>query len=225
MMFTFERMRPLYLIPGMGADGRLFEGWSFDGTPTQVVLYLPPEKGETLAHYASRMLDRINPKGPFDLLGVSMGGMIATEISKQADVDHLVLISSAKERAELPPWWRLPSKTNLVSNTPKFLVPLFYPGGALLMGALRKPHRTLFFDMSRRSGAAFFKWAVQAVSGWDNEEPPSSVLHLHGTSDHMLPARFIKNYTPISGGDHWMVQKKRSVLMQQVEQYIHKALV
>ena len=71
----------LYLIPGMGADARLFEGLRREGLEFEVLEFIPPVKGESLREYALRMGERIDTTKPYVLGGQSLGGTMATEIA------------------------------------------------------------------------------------------------------------------------------------------------
>ena len=74
-------MRPLVLIPGFMCDGRLFEPQIRGLHKTHdVTIALPTER--TIGDMAARILDD-NP-GEFALGGLSMGGIIALEMLRQA---------------------------------------------------------------------------------------------------------------------------------------------
>jgi surfactin synthase thioesterase subunit len=75
----------LYLIPGMGADARLFEGLRREGLEFEVLEFIPPVKGESLREYALRMGERIDTTKPYVLGGQSLGGTMATEIAQRAE--------------------------------------------------------------------------------------------------------------------------------------------
>ena len=68
----------VYLMPGMGANPRIFEFLSLDKYfDVYHLSWIPPEKDESLHHYAQRMGQRIKHKNPI-LIGVSFGGVLVS---------------------------------------------------------------------------------------------------------------------------------------------------
>jgi pimeloyl-ACP methyl ester carboxylesterase len=57
--------------------------------------------------YCERLATRINTHDDFTLVGLSFGGMIATELSGIVHSGQTILISSAGSRAELSWYYRL----------------------------------------------------------------------------------------------------------------------
>ena len=209
----------LVVIPGMGADFRLFAGISFPNWEMEILDYIPHRPGESLRDYALRMLDGVPKNEAFALLGVSMGGMLAVEMAKERKVEKLVLISSAKGRSELP--WRLRIQTQLplLHLLPSGIVPYFYGLASWAMGIKNKKGRDLFVDMSRKARVAFFKWAIVAIGRWDNQEHPKC-LHIHGTKDLVLPVLGQKNVIWIEGGTHWIIQQQKHLIIEKVSEYL-----
>lgn len=92
-------MTPLLLIPGMMCDARM---WG--DLPAQLgvpVLHAVPTKGQTVQTMAAAILQ--NAPDRFALAGLSMGGIIAMEILRQAPdkVERLALLDT-NPRAETP---------------------------------------------------------------------------------------------------------------------------
>lgn len=94
-------MTPLVLIPGMMCDARLFAPQiaAFeDERPVQVIV---PDDHDTMQALAEDALRRAPPR--FALAGLSMGGILAMEMMRQAPerIDRLALLDT-NPRAELP---------------------------------------------------------------------------------------------------------------------------
>ena len=98
-------MKTIYCISGLGADERAFSKLHVDGYEIRCIPWLTPEPGENIDAYAARMRAGIIEEKPI-LCGLSFGGMMSIEISKQMPVDKLILISSIKSIKELPRWMR-----------------------------------------------------------------------------------------------------------------------
>jgi hypothetical protein len=72
----------LYFISGLGADKRIFEKLQFSNSFKLVFIdWIVPVKNEPLRDYATRLSHTINTSEPFVIIGLSFGGMIATELS------------------------------------------------------------------------------------------------------------------------------------------------
>lgn len=91
----------VYCISGLGADERIFEKLDIQDA---TLIHLPwprHNKNDTLAAYSIKVSELIGEDNPI-LLGVSFGGMLAVEISKQKNIKRAIIISSAKTKDELP---------------------------------------------------------------------------------------------------------------------------
>jgi pimeloyl-ACP methyl ester carboxylesterase len=72
----------LYFISGLGADMRIFEKIQFSDSFKLIFIdWIVPIKNEPIRDYATRLSHSINTAEPFVIIGLSFGGMIATELS------------------------------------------------------------------------------------------------------------------------------------------------
>ena len=97
----------VYLIPGQGGDYRLFNNLEID--PNYQVKYIhfeTPEVGMTIREYAVHLARQIDTSSSFILIGVSLGGMIASEMNEFLSPEKTIIISSAKSSLELPNRYR-----------------------------------------------------------------------------------------------------------------------
>ncbi|MEJ1161749.1 alpha/beta fold hydrolase [Prosthecomicrobium sp. N25] len=93
-------MTPLVLIPGMMCDGRLWRG--IDARlPRRTIVHAPVTEAERVEDLAALVLAAAPPR--FALAGLSMGGIVAMEIVRQAPerVEGLALLDT-NPRAEAP---------------------------------------------------------------------------------------------------------------------------
>lgn len=91
---------PLVLLPGMMCDGRLFAP-QIAALGRRVVQVSPVTEADTVEALAAEVLAHAPPQ--FALAGLSMGGIVAMEIVRQAPdrVERLALLDT-NPRAELP---------------------------------------------------------------------------------------------------------------------------
>jgi len=93
----------LYLIPGQGADARQFQKLDLDRNfEIRNIEYFTPEKRWKMKDFARALSQQIDTSSKYIIIGVSLGGMLATEMGEFLDPEKIILISSAKCRDELP---------------------------------------------------------------------------------------------------------------------------
>lgn len=93
-------MTPLILIPGMMCDARMWGGLAAALHPRQVA-YALPVCADSVSALAAAVLRHAPPR--FALAGLSMGGIVAMEVARQAPerVDRLALMDT-NPRVETP---------------------------------------------------------------------------------------------------------------------------
>ena len=96
-----------YLIPGLGANGRIFERLRLLGTVHILEWLEPTNPDELLAAYAARLAAPIPPDETCWLVGVSFGGVVALEIACQRPKARVILISSLADPIERTGWVEL----------------------------------------------------------------------------------------------------------------------
>ena len=96
---------PLYAIPGLGVDGRIFQKLNLE-REWQIIEWLEPAKKESLQSYAARMAESIDDPSCY-LLGLSFGGVVAQELARKKNCKGLILLSSPRTREEIPFQFRL----------------------------------------------------------------------------------------------------------------------
>lgn len=86
-------MIPLVLLPGMMCDARQW-GPQCDSLLPRPIVALPPPDLETMQEMAAHLLGQLPPR--FALAGLSMGGILAMEMVRQAParVDRLALLDT-----------------------------------------------------------------------------------------------------------------------------------
>lgn len=126
-----------YLIGGLGADERVFNYLELD-VETTVIKWIEPKPKEELKSYAIRLIEQINQKDEFGILGVSFGGIIAIEISKLIKPKKLILISSVETSRQLPQTHISLGKTQILNLIPNQLIKPPKPLLSFLFGAKNK---------------------------------------------------------------------------------------
>lgn len=194
----------VYLIPGQGADERLFQNLHIQEHDTSILHFIDPLKGEKLPDYARRMAAQIDTSKRFSIVGVSLGGMVAVEMSKFLQPEEVIIIASAKGEEEIPDLYHFFRKVPIY----RILSGRFFKWGTRLMQPFYEPmdkeSQQLFRSMVKRKSPVFMKRAVRCIVEWENTEAPDNVYHIHGSKDHTLPIKFCRPDVTIDGGSHMM---------------------
>lgn len=211
-----------YLLSGLGADGTVFQYLDFEGVEVEYMEWLPPLSKETLPAYAKRMTQKITTPHPI-LVGLSFGGMVAMEIAKQIPVKKVILISSAKERKELPWFYRFSAKLKLQKILPYTLIKRTNGFTYWLFGATSAHEKALLKEIFRKTPTTFLKWAINAILTWKNTEISAHILHIHGDKDRILPYKNVKDTFCITGGGHSMIVNKAHEIAPLINKFLNNA--
>ncbi len=98
-------MKKVFFIPGLGADSKSFQFLDLSFCEPCFVDWIPPNKRDTLETYAEKLFCSIANEEAI-IVGVSLGGMLATEIAKQHPATKVIVISSSKTYHEIPAYLR-----------------------------------------------------------------------------------------------------------------------
>jgi pimeloyl-ACP methyl ester carboxylesterase len=215
------RFMKVYLISGLGADRRIFKNIRLpEGFESVHLDWIEPLPEESLAAYSLRLAGKIDHGESFALIGLSLGGMVASEICKSFSPFITLLISSIPVASHFPYYLRWLSR------------PVFYkrvPIGFLKSGFIAKTafssespeDRKLLQQMVREVDAGFIYWAIGAIAKWKNEVYPSCYRHIHGTRDKVLPIRFTSPTDRLEGGGHLMVLNRA----EEINRFLARFLV
>ena len=194
-----------YFFHGQGSDERVFKNIELPENFYKVFVDYPvPERKETLPEYAGRISEQIDTNTSFILIGMSLGGMICTEIADQVKPEQIFIISSAKQRSELPFRYRFQKTIPLFKLVPKRMI----KWGALLLQPLVEPDRNkekeTFKSMLKMKDPVYLKRTIYMIVNWKRTDCSEKIIHIHGNKDHTIPIRNIKKPILIEGGSHMM---------------------
>lgn len=204
-------MKNLYCISGLGADQRIFQKLDIPGVQLVPVAWPAFDRHDDMACYAQKVLAQIKEEKPM-LLGVSFGGMLSVEIAKQAPVQKVIIVSSAKTIDELPPvsaFARFMVHNNLI---PVGLFKHFHKQMAERFGAVTEEEKNLLVSILHDTDNAFVKWAGHAMINWQNHQVPQGLVHIHGTADRLIPPTHIHPDYWVEGGSHFMIYNRAAAV-------------
>jgi pimeloyl-ACP methyl ester carboxylesterase len=205
----------LYFISGLGADKRIFQNLVLPEVfKIYYIEWVTVSENESMESYCRRLSSQINQKEPFSLVGLSFGGVIATELSKFLSPVQTVLISSFCFKKEVPWFYVLLGNSGIYKILPpRFLLK---PNNIAfrLFGAYKPEIKNLLTNILEDTDPAFFEWAIRQLFSWDNHWKPANLLRIHGTADKILPYKKIMNAIPVKEGEHLMVYSKSAIVSQ-----------
>lgn len=196
----------IYCFPGQGSDRRLFQALNVArGYSMKVIEYGTPDAGMSMKDFARQLSSQIDTSKPYILMGVSLGGMICAELSEILNPEKTIIISSAKNRGELPMRYRFQR------NIPLYKL---FSGSVLLAGAKvmqplvepdRKHNKETFKSMLSSKDPVYMERTIDMLITWERTENSNNIYHIHGTRDHTLPIGKIKSPTHVvENGSHMM---------------------
>lgn len=196
----------LYLLPGLGADGRLYDRIDFGQRTAHRIDWPAMPEGSSLRDYAEVVARRVDTSQPHTLIGVSLGGMVAQEMASITKPARTIIISSWKGPHEMP----VPIRLLRGTHAEKLVTPAFMKHGLQIMRwqmGLETAEDTALFDaFITATPLEQVRVQIAAVLGWEGPSSPvTGLVHIHGDHDRLMPIAPIEESIVIGGGGHFMV--------------------
>ena len=196
----------LYFISGLGADERVFKKLTL---PEQYIInhikWPELSQNETLHSYCVKISALIDSSEPFSLIGLSFGGIVATEISKFLQPQATIIISSISTRNGLPIHYKICGWLRLNKLVPAFAMNKVYPFTYWYFGVTEPADKKLLKEVIHDTPTQFLKWAINEILHWKNEIRSDNLYHIHGTNDKLFPFSITKADKAVENGGHLMV--------------------
>jgi pimeloyl-ACP methyl ester carboxylesterase len=206
-----------YLIPGLGADERVFRRLHLPG-PATVLRWLPPESPtEPLRQYAARLAEVVPLGQPCWLVGVSFGGLLALEVGRLRPLARVILVSSLANASQLPLLLKLGRATRLYRLVPFELLARLPRLVQWFFGARNGREYRLLAHILRDTSPSFARWATRQLLHWDSRGVPPAI-RVHGTHDRLLPAGRARIDYPLSGAGHFLIVSRAAQVSQVLAQ-------
>lgn len=167
--------------------------------------WIPPKTNESLRAYALRLAEGIDSSGAFSIIGLSFGGMLATEIASVLHPKRTVLISSISSKNALPWYFRVAGKmriNKLIPAAKPTSIPQFISS---FFGVETKDEALYFNQLMKLTDPHFSKWAIDSILKWDRTESPSGIIRINGGKDRVLPIKGGGVDYLIQDGGHFMI--------------------
>lgn len=199
----------IYCLSGLGADKRVYQFLDLPGVELVHIEWVTPAPNERLEDYAFRLSENIDDSAPFYLMGLSFGGMLATEIAKIKKPQKLIILSSILGKHEVPTLHRFAADIKLHKIMPANLLKTPNIFTYMAFGLETPESKELLKQILNDTDPDFFVWALSAIAGWENEEI-LDCIRIHGTRDRILPVDITNVEHVIDGGGHFAIVDRAS---------------
>ena len=160
------------------------------------------------------MAELIKHENPV-LIGLSFGGIVAQEIAALRKVEKLILISTVKSRTELPWYFRLADRGNLINWLPDAVFTKPNILIAFAFSLTRKQDKALLNSCFERMSKQHLKWAVKQILNWQGAEYDSSVTSITCANDRIFTANRESGNFIVNGG-HFAIFTKSKAMQKEL---------
>jgi pimeloyl-ACP methyl ester carboxylesterase len=231
-------MNHIYCISGLGADKRIFQKLTLRGSELHFIEWELPEPGDTMRTYALKLARQIKHPS-IVLIGVSFGGMLASEIGRyfaelkkgmvttpdpllnqQQIIENIILISSCKSPVEFPSLMRLAAAIKIHKAVPYRFI-LNNKTLNRFVFDLRSNEEELYLKrmMLQENNLVLIKRSINIIFSW-KANLPADIIHIHGSADRLLTPGKVKADYWISDGGHFMVWNKAAEISAIINQLL-----
>lgn len=217
----------IYFIHGQGSDKRLFDSLEIDSRyQKNYILYTTPPKKASIESFARELAQQIDTTRPFVLVGVSLGGMLCAEMGEFLKPQKIILISSAKNRKELPFRYRFQRVIPLYYLVPGFIVKASAKILQPIVEPDRKHNKETFKSMLSAKNSVYMRRTVRMIMQWKRTSNTAQLVHMHGTNDHTLPIRKIKQVDHrVEDGSHMMTLTRAHEISELINRELQPLLI
>ena len=196
----------VYLMPGMAANSTIFENIELADDIFEIHLldWFVPERGMTLRDYAAAMCEKINHPEPV-LVGVSFGGILVQEMARLIDVRKLIIVSSVKNKHELPRRLIFARYTKIHRLLPTGLVNNVELLAKYAFGETVTKRLELYEQYLSIRDKYYIDWSIDNLVNWPQDKSIEGIVHIHGEKDAVFPIQHIGECIRIADGTHTMI--------------------
>ena len=197
----------VYGIGGLGVDKRVFSELTLD-FELICLEWIEARPKETMQAYAHRFATQIDSTHPFSIIGISFGGMMAIELNKILKPQHLILISSASSKYDIPWLYRMLGKVGLFSLVPDFMMKPPALLANFFFGVSEPKYKKLLKEILADTDHDFLRWASHQIARWDHTKVSANMSRIHGSADRLLGFSDKEEISIVPKAGHFMVMNR-----------------
>ncbi len=201
----------IYLIPGQAYTRDIYGRIDLSGSNYEFIDWIEPKQKESFKNYAMRMAVGIDDNEDIILIGHSLGGLLALEISTFKNISKVILLSSMKSRNEMPFMLRLVKPLGLYVFISRWFGIHTVKYWGKYHDFVTADDHELFKKMTACHSNRYLRWSFKHLSGWQTPRinVNTKIVHIQGTKDKTFPLKKIqKPVIPVENGSHIMVYKQ-----------------
>lgn len=226
MKNTLDMHKPrVWVLPGMGADSRIFRSLKFPWSAT-FLEWLDPKDGETISSYADRLLNGHDIADNDLIFGYSFGGIVAQDWASRNKVQRVVLLNSLHHKSTVRPFFRLLSLTGILRWAPKNSVIKFI---FFLARLHSKPtsQLDLTIEMMEQFDDRYYRWVLKQILSWNHPTPLCPIDVIQGEVDPVfLHSTYEEKRTwTLKDAAHLSFQTHGQEISYLLKEYVDPALV
>lgn len=208
----------MYILSGLGADERVFTEIDFGPFDPVFIPWEPLQStDQTFESYILQLSKQVTSPNPI-LIGISLGGIVAQEMSTLFNNCPVLIIASVKNRRELSPFMRFSGKIGMHKLIPMNRMLKTKWLNYWLFGTKTDREKKILDQILADSDPVFTKWAIGQVANWKRRDPvPATVLHIHGDSDRIFHIGNVNPNYMIPGGTHFMTVSQPEKLSRVIQ--------
>ena len=215
----------VWVLPGMGADSRIFRSLKFPWSAT-FLEWLDPKDGETISSYADRLLNGHDIADNDLIFGYSFGGIVAQDWASRNKVQRVVLLNSLHHKSTVRPFFRLLSLTGILRWAPKNSVIKFI---IFLARLHSKPtsQLDLTIEMMEQFDDRYYRWVLKQILSWNHPTPLCPIDVIQGEVDPVfLHSTYEEKRTwTLKDAAHLSFQTHGQEISYLLKEYVDPALV
>lgn len=224
-----EQKMNVYFISGLGADQRVFQKLTIDPEFNPVPIeWIKPGRKESMPSYARRLSTQIDTTKPFQIVGLSFGGMIAAEIADQIHPSQIILISSKSTSEPIGKFYRGLIHLGLLSPFASLLMRSANRFTNKAFGAKTTEEKTMLRSILKDTDPKFMKWAIKTISSWSHPKKSPIAYQINGSADRMIKANMVQYDYLVLGGEHLMIYSMASqiskILNERLKYGLHQSM-
>ncbi len=194
----------LLLLPGLGADERLFTRLGKLCVPVVAARLPQPGAGESFIAYSLRVAAGLDLRPEDWIGGCSFGSLVAADIARRRPVAGLVLIGGGLDSSAVitPIAWlgRLAGRLPWETLQPLLAWPSVYKLG---FGRLDAGIAEIIAVMASETPAAMWRHGVRLLFGYRPRIPVLCPVHaIHGGEDRLMRAPRLPHCRKLAGAGH-----------------------
>jgi pimeloyl-ACP methyl ester carboxylesterase len=181
-------MAQLHLLPGLGADARLFASLGELCLPIRSACLPAPAAHESMTAYALRVATQIDVRPDDWIGGSSLGALVAAEIARHRPVSGLILIGGAlTSETVMPLAKRLAPLARFLPLRPFRALISTRAGLTLLFGPHTDSQQRLLVEMLAATPDAMLRAGAHLATSHFPKFPPRCPVHaIHGSIDSLM---------------------------------------